>query len=79
MTVRELIELLENFDGDMEVRIGIQQRYGSDFAMNICNDVEEYTINSFYGEDYKAVVLTEGRQCGSVNYNDYDYENEDDD
>ena len=78
MTVKELIELLENFDGDMEVRIGMRQHYGTDFAMNICNDIEEYTINSFYGKDYKAVVITEGGQCGSVNYNEeYDDELED--
>lgn len=71
MTVRELIEALENFDGDMEVRIGMQQNYGTDFAMNIKDNIEEYTINSFYGKDYKAVVITEGRQCGAVDYDDY--------
>lgn len=77
MTVRELINMLENFDGDMEVRIGMQQTYGMDFAMSI-SEVEEYTINAFYGKDYKAVVLTEGGQCGSVNYNgDDEYEDED--
>ena len=73
MTVRELIDQLENFDDDMEVRIGMQQNYGTDFAMNIV-DVEEYTINSYYGTDYKAVVITEGKQCGAV---DYDEEHDD--
>ena len=68
MKVRELIEALEEFDDDMEVRIGMQQNYGTDFAMHINDSVEEYTINSFYGEDYKAVVITEGSQCGSVDY-----------
>ena len=67
MTVRELIDMLENFDDDMEVRIGMQQTYGTDFAMRI-RDVEEYPINAFYGDDYKAVVITEGEQCGSVDY-----------
>lgn len=67
MKVRELINELENFDDDMEVRIGMQQNYGTDFAMSII-DVEEYTINAFYGEDYEAVVITEGRQCGAVDY-----------
>ena len=67
MTVRELIDILENFDDDMEVRIGMQQTYGTDFAMDII-DVEEYTVNAFYGEDYKAVVITEGSQCGAVDY-----------
>ena len=74
MTVRELIDALEEFDDDMEVRIGMKQNYGTDFAMRINDSVEEYTINSFYGEDYKAVVITEGSQCGSV---DYDGEHDD--
>jgi hypothetical protein len=25
---------------------------------------------AFYGEDYKAVVITEGGQCGAVDYDD---------
>lgn len=73
MTVRELIDMLENFDDDMEVRIGMQQTYGTDFAMSI-RDVEEYNVMAFYGEDYKAVVITEGGQCGAV---DYDGEHDD--
>lgn len=76
MTVRELIEALENFDEDMEVRIGMRQKYGTDFAMRIADDIEEYEINSFWGKDYKAVVITEGSQCGSVEY-DEDYRDDD--
>ena len=68
MKVRELINMLERFDDDMEVRIGMQQNYGTDFAMNIV-DVEEYNVMAFYGNDYEAVVITEGEQCGSVDYN----------
>lgn len=74
MTVRDLIEMLEGFDEDMEVRIGMIQRYGSNFAMNICEDVEEHTIRSFYGKDFKAVVLTEGNQIGTVDYDDEEEE-----
>ena len=74
MTVRDLIDMLEEFDEDMEVRIGMIQRYGSNFAMNICEDVEEHTIRSFYGKDFKAVVLTEGNQVGTVDYDDEDEE-----
>lgn len=70
MTVRDLIEMLEEFDGDMEVRIGMQQHYGSDFAMDIVDDVAEYNIRTFYGDDFRAVVLTEGEQIGVVGYND---------
>lgn len=76
MKVRDLIDELENFDGDMEVRIGMIQNYGSNFAMNIIDDIAEYKINTFYGKDYKAVVITEGNQVGTVNYNDEDEEDE---
>lgn len=69
MTVGNLIKLLKNFDEDMEVRIGMKQNYGTDFVMGI-RDVEEHMVNSFYGEDYEAVVITEGSQCGSVDYDD---------
>lgn len=70
MTVRDLIDMLENFDEDMQVRIGMKQDYGSDFAMDISYDVEEHTINAFYGNDYNAVVITEGSQVGTVNYDE---------
>ena len=70
MTVRDLIDMLEQFDEDMEVRIGMIQNYGSNFAMNICDDVAEHKIRSFYGDDFKAVVITEGNQVGTVDYDD---------
>lgn len=70
MTVRDLINALEQFDEDMEVCIGMIQKYGSDFAMDIVDSVEEHTIRAYYGDDYKAVVLTEGDQIGTVNYSD---------
>lgn len=70
MTVRELIEVLEQFDEDMEVKIGMAQSCGSNFAMNICNEPEELTINDWNNRKYKAVVLTEGRQIGTVDYNE---------
>lgn len=69
MTVRQLIRELEYFDGDMEVRIGMKQRYGTDFAMRI-EDVEERNVRAYYGDDYEAVVITEGEQCGAVDYDD---------
>ena len=71
MTVRELMDILSEFDEDLEVRIGMQQKYGSDFAMDISYDVGEYPINVFDDDDYSAVVLTEGSQIGTVNYSDY--------
>lgn len=77
MTVRDLIEMLEEFDEDMEVRIGMIQNYGSNFAMNIINDIAEHNIRTFYGNDFKAVVLTEGNQIGTVDYDDEEEEDED--
>ena len=76
MTVRDLIEELEQFDEDMEIRIGMIQNYGSNFAMNIIDDIAEHTIKSFYGKDFKAVVLTEGNQIGTVDYDDEEEEDE---
>lgn len=76
MTVRDLIEELEQFDEDMEVRIGMIQNYGSNFAMNIIDNIAEHNIRSFYGEDFKAVVITEGNQVGTVDYDDNDEEEE---
>jgi len=70
MTVRELINELECYDGDMEVRIGMRQDYGSNFAMEISNSIGDYDIDSFYGDNIKAVILTEGSQIGIVDYED---------
>lgn len=74
MKVRDLIEELENFDENMEVCIGMIQRYGSNFAMDIIEDIEEHTIKAYYGNDFKAVVITEGNQIGVVDYDDEDEE-----
>ena len=73
MKVKDLIDILRTYDEDMEVRIGMKQNYGTDFAMEI-NEVGEYNVDTFYGNDYMAVVITEGRQCGAV---DYDGEHDD--
>ena len=77
MTVRDLIEELEQFDDDMEVCIGTIQNYGSNFAMNIVEYIAEHNIRTFYGEDFRAVVLTEGHQIGTVDYDDDEDEDED--
>lgn len=57
MTVGELKEALEMFDDDMEVKIGMVQNYGSNFAMNIA-EVDVYNVNEWYYGNYKAVVIT---------------------
>lgn len=68
MTVRELINQLEGFDDDMEVVIGMQQAYGSNFAMEIDGCVDEYNVTAFGDEDSRAVVITQGSQIGVVDY-----------
>lgn len=73
MTVRDLIDALEEFDENMEVRIGMIQHYGSNFAMKIMNNIAVHNINNFYEEDIQAVVLTEGNKVGTVDYNDEDW------
>lgn len=70
MTVRELKDQLETFDDDMEVVIGMQQTYGTNFAMEIENNLDEYNVTVFGGEDCRAVVITEGSQIGSVDYSE---------
>lgn len=72
MKIRDLIEELEQFDEDMEVCIGMIQNYGSNFAMNVMDNIAEHNIDTFYGEDFKAVVITEGNQIGVVDYDDED-------
>ena len=69
MTVAELKEMLEDFDDDMEVSIGMQQNYGSDFAYTIL-DPEEIEVKDWDGDSTDHVVLTMGRQFGTVRYED---------
>ena len=68
MTVGELKQILEDYNGDLQVCIGMIQNYGSNFAMEIdtvdCQNVDDWE----YGEKDK-LVLTEGSQIGTVLYN----------
>lgn len=67
MTVGELKAVLEDYDEDLTVCVGIIQTYGSNFATEI-DDVDELTVDDFeYGEE-KKVVLTQGSQIGIVEY-----------
>ena len=68
VTVRELINWLSDLDEDAEVVIGMRQRYGTDFAMDIqCISTETVDV---WGEDEEStkVVITEGNQIGGVCY-----------
>lgn len=67
MTVREMIELLGEFDDDAEIVIGEQQRYGNDFAYDI-NDVTEQIYEGFWYGEGKVVSINLGRQMGYIDY-----------
>ena len=67
MTVRELKSILEDYDEDLPVCIGMVQTHGSNFATEL-DGVDEFTVDDWeYGEE-KKVVLTQGSQIGIVNY-----------
>lgn len=71
MTVGELKSILEDYDEDLPICIGLIQTYGSDFATEL-DDVDELMVDDEeYGEE-KKVVLTQGSQIGIVNYRKYE-------
>lgn len=63
MTVRELKEMLEDYNDDMRIVI---QPLNSRYAESIYGIVEDKRIAAFYGSDYKALVLECYEQVGSV-------------
>lgn len=66
MTVGELIELLEQYDAEQEVCIGMYQNYGSNFTYDI-SCVEVNDVNRFYGDTgVNVVTLIEGSQSGTI-------------
>lgn len=67
MTVRELINWLEDFDDDTEVVIGMRQRYGTDFAMEI-ETISVERVDAWDDGKEEMVVITEGNQMGGVMY-----------
>jgi hypothetical protein len=64
MTVKKLIEILEDFDEDSRVVLADIGRY-SHYANNVC-EVQEMQLNSFYGEDETVICIIMGNQVGSV-------------
>ena len=69
MTVGELKNILEDYDEDILLCIGMIQTYGSNFATELDN-VDELMVDDLeYGEE-KKVVLTHGSQIGIVGYNE---------
>lgn len=75
MTVRELMEILENYDEDAPVLIGMYQTYGSNFVMNICEVDEEDGVRMWDDDDVNpgdCVILIEGGQIGTLKVGDDD-------
>ena len=72
MTVGELKEILESYDDDLPVYIGMEQTYGSNWAYDI-RDIWAHTVSPFDDDKETAVVITEGSQVGTVKY---EYEEE---
>lgn len=72
MTIKELKNMLEEYDDSMSV---VFQPYNSMYGEDICEVRENKGIAAFYGNDYRALILTSNGQCGSVcNENDLDLE-----
>lgn len=67
MTVSELREELERFDDDMEICIGMEQNYGSNFAYTI-SETEIYDVKDWDNDREEKVVISMGRQFGTVKY-----------
>lgn len=66
MTVGELKAVLEDYDEDLPVCIGMIQTYGSNFATEL-DDIDELTVDDWeYGEE-KKVVLTQGSKLELLN------------
>lgn len=64
MKVKDLIEILEDFDEDSRVVLADIGRY-CHYANNVC-DVQEMHLDSFYGEDETVICIIMGNQVGSV-------------
>lgn len=62
MTVRELIEELENYDGNMEV---VMKPSNSMYVEEI-QGMGKRTIRSFYGQDRNGLIILSDGQTGAV-------------
>lgn len=64
MKAKDLISVLEKLDPNTDVYFKPENSsYVEDFGGTIRNNI---TINSFWGNDYKAAVLVNNSQVGSV-------------
>lgn len=67
MTVGELKSILEDYDEDLPVCIGMIQSFGSNFATEL-DAVEELNVDDWECGEENKVVLTQGSQIGIVDY-----------
>lgn len=75
--INQLESLRNTYGNNIDVKLGMRQKYGTDFAMELA-EIDVHKIKAFYGNDFKAIVITEGGQIGAVDYFDDDDEWEDD-
>lgn len=63
MTVGELRNMLDGCDDNMTI---VFKPSNSMYGEHIENINESKGVAAFYGNDYKALVLTSGGQCGAI-------------
>lgn len=63
MTVGELRNMLDGCDDNMTI---VFKPSNSMYGEHIGNIEENKGVAAFYGNDYKALVLTSGGQCGAI-------------
>lgn len=61
MTVRELIDELKYYDGDSKVII----KSSNSMYTDSIGSTMETEVRSFWGDDYRAVVICGDEQCGA--------------
>lgn len=66
MTIKELKELLEQFDENKRVCIADSSRYGNAYAYNIMG-AKEVTLSPYWSDDEELIVrIRMGEQIGTV-------------
>ena len=63
MRVSELIEVLSNYDEDMQI---VFQPQNSDYVELFSDDLEEMEVRRFYGEPRDYLVMSSNGQIGMV-------------
>ena len=65
MTVKQLKELLNNFNDTDYVCIADQNTWGSSYAYSVSR-VQRTTLTPYHGEDERVVVIRRDDQIGAV-------------